>query len=386
MELVNSLTAFQWWPNYLDVGGVAMRGVLEKQGFAFSRHGWLASTEDPTIDPDRYGAMLRRSLRPLSAATLAKARDEYAQREVVRFPRYFIVEPNASCNRKCVFCPIIVTNRHGRLSYETFEKLMHECGQHDVYGISLYQLNEPFLWRDPVMITDIADLVECAKRIGGFRAVNLSTNGDVNNLDCVLRPGVNLDDLFISIDGTTAEVYDQNRPSTRPNDVGTFERTVNRVMAFLAQKAKVGESRPWVRLQIINNALCAPQVLDFIRFWIAVPGVDDVFVKNLDGMNPWLGNAAVSAEESALKLAQVRAMPCQHIYAIGSMVADSRFNACCHDALTELTTAGANINEMSFADWWNGDYMNDLRREHQGGVTRRPCMECAERDPWLGGM
>jgi len=387
MEIINQLTAYPVGNAQENILGVPMKGTREKQGFAFSRHGFLAALDDPTLNADAVGRAVRRQLRPLSAPTLARARDEYARKEVIHFPRYFIVEPNASCNRRCVFCPIIVTNRRGNMKWDHFTRLMAECAQHDVYGLSLYQLSEPMLYRgqretgEPI---DIADMVRVAKQAAGFRAVNISTNGDAANLARLLE--CPLDDLFISIDGTTAEVYDQNRPSTKANDTGAFERTVGRVANFLEQKAARGEARPWVRLQIINNALCAPQVLDFIRQWISVPGVDDVFVKNLDGMNPWLGNAAVSVEESAVKMALVRNMPCQHIYSIGSMVADGRYNACCHDALTELTTAGANVEAMSFADWWNGDYMNDLRQEHgqAGGVTRRPCVECAERDPWLG--
>lgn len=363
-----------------------MAGIPEKQGHSFSRHGFLAALDDPTLNADAVGRAVRRQLRPLSAPTLARARDEYARKEVIRFPRYFIIEPNASCNRRCVFCPIIVTNRRGNMKWENFRRLMLECRQYDVYGISLYQLSEPMLWRggDLGLRLDIADMVTAAKNIGGFRAVNISTNGDAANLARLLE--CPLDDLFISIDGTTADIYDQNRPSTKANDTGAFERTVGRVANFLAQKAARGEPRPWVRMQIINNALCAPQVLDFIRQWIAIPGVDDVFVKHLDGMNPWLGNAAVSAEESAAKMALVRNMPCQHIYAIGSMVADSRFNACCHDSLTQLTTDHANIEEMTFEEWWNGPYMTQLRDEHNqvGGASRLPCQLCAERDPWLG--
>ncbi len=388
MQIVNSLTALPLG-GWQDIHGIGMRGVGEKQGTAFSRAGWLAAKEDPTINPDTLGRALRRQLRPLSAPTLERARDEYARREVIRFPRYFIIEPNASCNRKCVFCPITVTNRKGNMKWHDFYKLMTECRSHDVYGISLYQLSEPMLWRGaplPAHLTheryDIADMVTASKNVGGFRAVNISTNGDADNLSRLLE--CDLDDLIISIDGTTADVYDQNRPSTRANDTGAFERTVGRVMSFLATKAKRGQPKPFTRLQIINNALCAPQVLDFIRYWIVVPGVDDVFVKNLDGMTPWLGDKAVSAEESALKMEKVASMPCQHIYSIGSMVATGEYTACCHDAKTELATAHANIREMSFSDWWNGDYMTALRAEHNGGATRLPCRECAERDPWLG--
>jgi len=226
-------------------------------------------------------------------------------------------------------------------------------------------------------------MVNVAKNLGGFKAVNISTNGDANNLHRLLE--CDLDDLFISIDGLTSEVYDQNRPSTKNNDLGAFPRTVDRVRAFLELKAERGTPRPWCRLQIINNAFCAPQVQDFIRYWIQVPGVDDVFVKHLDGMNPWLGDAAVSAKESAVKMQRVQNMPCQHIYAIGSMVADGRFNACCHDAKTELTTEHCNVEEMSFEEYWNGPFMTDLRAEHERGNKglRLPCHDCAERDPWL---
>lgn len=377
----------------MDINGVPMKGSKEKQGVSFSRAGYLAHREDPMIDADMYGRMLRATLRPLSASTLSAAKAEYARREVVAFPRYFIIEPNASCNRKCVFCPITVTNRKGNMAWELFEKLMEECSEHEVYGLSLYQLSEPMLYRGTKFLSgamgglplprDIADMVDTAKQVGHFKAVNISTNGDADNLARLLE--CDLDDLIISIDGMTAEVYDQNRPSTKANDTGAFARTTMRVLEFLALKAQRGLARPFVRLQIINNALCAPQVLDFIRYWIDVPGVDDVFVKHLDGMNAWLGDAAVSAEESALKMAAVARMPCQHIYAIGSMVADGSMNACCHDARTELTTAHCNIREMSFSDWWNGEFMTALRVEHQGGATRMPCAACAERDPWLGG-
>lgn len=395
MQLVNPLTAFVW-KDPLDINGVAMSGIVEKQGHAFSRAGYLAALDDPTLDADAVGAAVRRSLRPLSKLTLDKARAEYGRREVIPFPRYFIIEPAGGiCNRRCPFCSIIVTPRKGFMEWATFTKLMQECSQHDVYGISLYQLGESFLWHGGVThyIGDererieharlnISDMANYAKQIGGFRAVNLSTNGDVDNLDCVL--GSQLDDLIISIDGMTAEVYDANRPSTKAGDSGAYERTMARVREFLEHKAKLGEAKPFVRLQIINKENTAAQVIDFIRFWIDMPGVDDVLIKNLDGMSAWLSDSVVSAEETALKMAKVKTMPCQHLWGIGSMTFDGSLNGCCHDALTELTTAGANINSMTFAEWWTGAYMQSLRNEHAGGVFRLPCRDCAERDVWTG--
>ena len=182
----------------------------------------------------------------------------------------------------------------------------------------------------------------------------------------------------------TAEVYDANRPSTKPNDMGAFERTLERVRAFLEKKAARGDAKPFVRLQMINKENTRDQVVDFIHYWIQVPGVDDILIKHLDSMRPWLGSAVVSDEEDAIKARATATMPCQHIFSVGSMVADGRFNACCHDAYTELTTAGANIDAMTFAEWWNGDYMQALRATHNAGRFFKPCAECREKDTWLG--
>ncbi len=68
MKLVNPLTAFTW-DKPLDILGVAMAGVAEKQGHSFSRAAFLAAQEDPTLDADAVGKAVRQALRPLSKPT-----------------------------------------------------------------------------------------------------------------------------------------------------------------------------------------------------------------------------------------------------------------------------------------------------------------------------
>lgn len=399
MELVNPLTAFQW-EGPLNINGISMCGIPEKQGHSFSRAGYLAAREDPSINPDKLGGAIRRQLRPLSWPTLQEARKDFQDRRVPVFPRYFIIEPINVCNRACPFCSITVMKRYdtngklvrGLMTWGTFTRLMTETARYHVYGISLYQLGEPFLWQgkdEAGRKLTIADMVNAAKRVGGFRAVNLSTNGDVPNLECVL--GSDLDDLIISIDGTTKEVYEANRPGVSRFD--TFERLIERVHVFLRKKAARGEAKPFVRLQIINKENTRDQIVEFIRHWIDVPGVDDVFIKHLDSMRSWLGNRVVSDEEDSIKKERVENLPCQHLFAIGSMVINGDLNACCHDAFTELVEkvllsdgkmVNANIHNTSFADWWHGKFMGGLRAEHLAGNFRMPCRDCRERDPWLG--
>lgn len=399
MLLVNPQTALQW-TGPLDINGVPMKGIREKQGYSFTRVGYLAGKAHPQCDADEVGQVHRQQLRPLSKPTLLQARQEYAQRKVPAFPHYFIIEPTNVCNKVCPFCTINVMDRKdadgkvvkGFMPWPTFMKLMEETWHYPVYGISLYQLGESFLWHgkdETGKKLDIADMVNAAKRVGGFRAVNLSTNGDVPNLACILDS--ELDDLIISIDGITKEIYEENRPGA--SGLETYERTLHRVHEFLDRKRQMGLSKPYVRLQIINKENTANQIVDFIRYWIEVPGVDDVFVKDLDSMRSWLGNTVVDDEEDRIKAERVAMMPCQHLFAIGSMVVNGDLNACCHDAQNQLVQkvtypdgriGNANIHDMSFAEWWNGEFMTTLRKEHCGGYFRMPCRDCRERDPWLG--
>lgn len=251
------------------------------------------------------------------------------------------------------------------------------------YGVSLYELGETGLYRGKDASgnkKDWADLVDVAKKVGKFRIANISTSGDCDNLARLLD--CDLDDLIFSIDGIDKTTYEANRPSTIPNDTSSFERTIERVMTFLELKAARGLPRPFCRMQIINNALCAPQVVDFIRHWIQVDGIDDVFCKNLDGMGAWL-KGVVSEDEAAIKMRQVASMPCQHIWEVASVTWTGAMNACSHDAYTDLFD-GHTIYNSTFREWWQGGFMQDLRTEHNSGVVRKPCVGCAERDCWLG--
>ena len=393
MELVNPLTAFVW-DKPLDINGVAMLGIKEKQGHAFSRAGYLAALDDPTLDADAVGRAVRRQLRPLSKPTLEKARAEYEAREIPEMPPYLIIEPvGGACPRKCRFCSINVTHRPlengktaraGMMKWSGYEKIMREFGEWGGgYGVSLYELGETGLYRgrdENGNKKDWADLVDTAKRVGKFKIANISTSGDCDNLDRLLE--CDLDDLIFSVDGLDKATYETNRPSTIPNDTRSFERMMDYIMAFLEKKAARGLPRPFCRMQIINNALCAPQVVDFIRYWIDIPGIDDIFVKNLDSMHRWL-TGVVTDKEDAIKAAQVGSMPCQHIWEVASVTWTGAFNACSHDAYTELYD-GHTIYNSTFREWWQGGFMNDLREEHKGGPKRLPCVDCRERDCWLG--
>ena len=393
MELVNPLSSYRW-TEPLDIHGVPMMGAVGKQWTEFSRHGWLAAKDDPTINADKYGSMIRKSLRPLSVPTLAKARAEYAAKEVIHAPRYWLVETvGGICARRCPFCSINTMTRidkdgnparPGMLEWGAWMKFVSECGEYGPFGLSTYQLGEPmnYAGRDTAgKKKDIGDIVDTAKSIGRFKTVNVSTHSDVTNLSRLLECDV--DDLIVSLDAVTPETYAANRPVTSGPQEGAFERTVGRFKEFLAIKAERGVSRPFVVAQIINSSLTRDEVLPFIREWIAVDGIDSVAVKNLDSMRPWIGDKMVSDEEDKIKAAGAGQLPCQHLWGIGSLTHTGVMNACGHDAFTQLTD-GSSIQKNTIAEFWNGEFMNELRAEHVRGATRFPCRDCRDRDVWTG--
>jgi wyosine [tRNA(Phe)-imidazoG37] synthetase (radical SAM superfamily) len=394
MELVNPLSSYRW-TEPLDVGGgVRMLGVPEKQGWSFFKVGFDAARRGETADADAYGAEKRTAIRPHSAPTLAWMREMYARKEVPDWPPYWIIEPVATCGRKCGWCSINVLERidpegkkvrPGMMPWDAFYKLMVECGQHRSVGLSLYQLGEPtdYVGRADGNRKDIADMVTVAKSVGGFKIVNISTHGDCRpeRYDRLLE--CPLDDLIISLDAITPETYMRVRPSTNNKHEGSYERTVERVHRFLTEKVRRGLDAPFVRMQIVNSGDTKDEVLPFIRYWLGVEGVNSVFVKSLDSMRPWLKDKVVSDEEDAIKASAIGDMPCQHLWAIGSVVFSGVLNGCCHDAKTELTD-GSSIQTTPYYDWWHGPYMTKLRQAHLTANFPPVCRDCRERDPWLG--
>jgi Asp-tRNA(Asn)/Glu-tRNA(Gln) amidotransferase A subunit family amidase len=148
----------------------------------------------------------------------------------------------------------------------------------------------------------------------------------------------------------------------------------------------VGRDVKGIRIGLLGEAfdwsVSDPEVNESVKGAVQGLGKQGAIVKELS-LPPVKIHCSVLAED-AIKAARTETMTCQHIYAVGSMVADGRFNSCAHDAYTELTTAGANIDAMTFDEWWNGDYLTNLRGQHNTGKFINPCLSCREKDTWLG--
>lgn len=289
----------------------------------------------------------------------------YETSTVLPFPPYLILEPTNVCNLQCPFCPRELTEKSrglGFMEFDVYKKIIDEAIVNNVYGVTLYMLGEPMLH------SKIVDMINYAKE-AGIPAVNLSTAATTNNLDELLE--TELDDLILSIDGATKEMYERMRVG------GTFEKTTSITSNFLEKKRKLGKKKPYTRVQIIRTKETEKEIIDYIKKWL--PLADSVYAHNLDGMVPWLGNVMMTDNEEKEKNAN--RLPCTQLWKVLNVFWNGQVSSCCHDALGDMVLG--NIKESSMKELWNSKKANEFRTKHtKNDLEGTICKTCTEWDVW----
>ena len=195
-------------------------------------------------------------------------------------PVEYIVETTAKCNLYCPMCP---RETHAQpkadMADAIFERLVRESAD-SAEHMMLIGLGEPFM--DP----RIFDRIEFCHRHS--IATLLSTNGTF--LDERLAGRVldsPLDEITLSFDGAKKETFEFYRKGAK------FEKVRDNFVRFARMKH---ERRS--KLQVVVQMVCmegnAGEVGDFLAFWSALPGVDQVRIKEDETnlMRPDAGHAA----------------------------------------------------------------------------------------------
>ena len=188
------------------------------------------------------------------------------QERVRALPVEYIVETTAKCNLYCPMCP---RETHPQpkedMTTAIFDRLVRDSaktGEH----MMLIGLGEPFL--DPL----IFDRIEyCDKH---NVSTLLSTNGVLLDEERARRLlDSPLEHITLSFDGSTRESFEYYRKGAK------FDRVRDNFVRFAKMKHERG-SKIQVVVQMVRLERNAGEVDDFIKFWSAVPGVDQVRVKN----------------------------------------------------------------------------------------------------------
>ena len=276
----------------------------------------------------------------------AKLLWDYLRRsaEVRGLPVEYIVETTAKCNLYCPMCP---RETHPQpkedMSDEIFTRLVGESG-HSAEHMMLIGLGEPFL--DPKIFERIE---HCARH--GISTL-LSTNGtllDERVADRLLR--TRLEHVTLSFDGAKKESFEFYRKGAR------FEKVRDNFIRFCRMKHE-RRAQVQVVVQMVRMERNASEVEDFTRFWSAVPGVDQVRIKEDETnlMRPDAGHDPRDWKH-----------PCHYLWR-GPMYVKHNGDVypCCQSYMLDGRPAG-NLGFQPLSEIVNSEEMRRMRRLHAAG-------------------
>jgi radical SAM protein with 4Fe4S-binding SPASM domain len=259
-------------------------------------------------------------------------------------PVEYIVETTAKCNLYCPMCPR-ETHKQPKedMTDDIFERLIRESSA-SAEHMMLIGLGEPFMDRK------IFDRIEFCERHG--ISTLLSTNGTFfDERTCARLLETPLEHITLSFDGATKESYEYYRKGAR------FEKVRENFVRFARMKQESG-SKMQVVVQMVRMERNAGEVDDFVRFWSAVPGVDQVRIKEDETnlLQPEAGHGSGDWK-----------YPCHYLWR-GPMYVkhNGDVHPCCQSYMLDGAPVG-NIGAEPLADIWNSEGMQRMRRLHADG-------------------
>ena len=268
-----------------------------------------------------------------------------ARRTTLRaLPVEYIVETTAKCNLYCPMCP---RESHPQpkadMTGGVFERLVRESGD-SAEHMMLIGLGEPFM--DP----HIFERIELCHQHSISSL--LSTNGtflDERTAARVLDSP--LEQITLSFDGARKETFEFYRKGAK------FEKVRDNFVRFAKMKHE-RRSRLQVVVQMVKMDGNAAEVGDFVKFWSAIPGVDQLRIKadETNLMRPGAGHAAGDWKH-----------PCHYLWR-GPMYVKQNGDVypCCQSYMLDGAPLG-NLETQSLFAIWNSPEMERMRRLHVSG-------------------
>lgn len=284
------------------------------------------------------------------------------QHKLNALPVEYIVETTAKCNLYCPMCPREVYKQpKADMSDAVFERLVRESGA-TAEHMMLIGLGEPF------MDAKIYERIEFCHRHSV--STLLSTNGTfLDEKASAKLLATPLEQITFSFDGAQKESFEFYRKGAK------FEKVRDNFVRFARMKKERGSNLQIV-VQMIRMEKNAGEVEDFLKFWTAVPGVDQVRIKE-DETNMLRPDAGHAGDEWK--------HPCHYLWR-GPMYVKQNgdvFPCCQAYIMGGDASAVGNLERQSLAEIWNSDEMQRMRRAHVTGRAGEidVCAKCCTTIP-----
>jgi radical SAM protein with 4Fe4S-binding SPASM domain len=271
-------------------------------------------------------------------------------------PVEYIVETTAKCNLYCPMCPReSLPQPKEDMPAAVFDRFIEEAGA-TAEHMMLIGLGEPLL--DPA----IFDRVAACERHGV--ATLLSTNGTLlTEQQCLRLLDSPLRHITLSFDGMSPETFERYRKGAR------FENVRENFLRLARMKHAQG-SRLQIVVQMVRMAGNTHEAAEFVRYWSAVEGVDQVRVKEDETnlLRPDAGHAPSDWR-----------WPCHYLWR-GPLYIKHNGDVypCCQSYMLGGQPVGR-IGEQTLVQIVDGEEMQRMRRLHVAGrageidICRRCC-------------
>lgn len=267
------------------------------------------------------------------------------------FPLFLVVEPQYTCNLRCIHCVHGYDNLKDKyaykdaMSFEQYRQIIDEAAHYQCPSLCLNSTNEPLL------IKDIAQRVRYAAD-HGFMDIMFNTNGLLlckSKIDQLLDSG--LTRLMVSLDAFTKETYDKIRIGS------SFEKVLTNIELFLNMRSRKRQQLPLLRVSLVRLSLNNHEIDAFIEYWRDC--ADYVAIQELASPEPsWDFESLFSDLRTVLDEFSCP-QPWQRLIIQG----DGSVLPCCSQFAQEL--ALGNIQEQSISSIWLSPAMEHMRTLHK---------------------
>jgi len=269
------------------------------------------------------------------------------------------IEPTTACNLKCPQCPSGLrqfTRPTGNLKPEVNQNILNQLGKHLQY-INYYFQGEPFI--NP----NFLDFVKQARQKNIY--VLTSTNAhfiDDNTAKNVVKSGLN--ELVISIDGTTQDTYSNYRID------GELNKVLDGVKNMVKAKKELKSKHPLVTLQFLVTKQNEHQI-DEIKALKNILGADRLNLKTIQVYDFENGNSLLPSNEKysrykkdkngKFKLKNKMSNHCWRMWSTCVFTWDGKIVPCCFDK--DAQHQMGRLTKHDFKSIWKSDLYQKFRQD-----------------------
>ncbi len=282
---------------------------------------------------------------------------------VTSYPIGLIVEPRNYCNLRCPLCPTgqrLPTSR-GTMKLETFTRIIDELHPY-LRQMNLYYVGEPLLCEH------LHEMISYAHqhKIRVSTSSNLTILGE-EKAEELIKSG--LDQLVVSLDGASQEMYEKYRIG------GDFNKVINNVSLITEKKKELGSPTPQILIQFVifkHNESDIPKAEELAkRLGVDIylrqgalggKGQSPPLTKDTALAQKWLTSKKEYQMEYDYfsRKPYIKDEPCGYLWKVATINWDGSVFPCCW--VFENKYSFGNIHEQSFKAIWNNEFFQSSRR------------------------